>query len=72
MATEAENIATIRANLLAALATESANPKPSYSIDGQSVDWNGYRAAILAQVAALNAVLAASVGVYEEIGEATT
>jgi len=72
MVTEAENIATIRANLLASLATESANPKPSYSIDGQSVDWNGYRAAILAQVAALNAVLAASVGVYEEIGEATT
>ena len=72
MASEAENIATIRANLLASLATESANPKPSYSIDGQSVDWNGYRTAILGQIAQLNAILAASVGVYEEIGEATT
>ena len=46
--------------------------KPSYSIDGQSVDWNGYRTAILGQIAQLNAILAASVGVYEEIGEATT
>ena len=72
MATDAENIATIRANLLAALATESANPKPSYNIDGQQVDWNGYRTAILGQIAALNSIQAAAVGVFEELGEATT
>jgi len=50
MATDAENIATIRSNILTALATESANPKPSYSINGQQVDWNGYRAALLKQL----------------------
>jgi hypothetical protein len=72
MATDADNIATIRANLLAALATESANPKPSYSVDGQQVDWNGYRTAILGQIAALNGLQAAAVGVFEELGEATT
>jgi hypothetical protein len=72
MATDAENIATIRANLLAALATESANPKPSYNIDGQQVDWNGYRTAILGQIAALNGLQTAAVGIFEEIGEATT
>jgi hypothetical protein len=72
MATDADNIATIRANLLAALATESANPKPSYSVDGQQVDWNGYRTAILGQIVALNGLQAAAVGVFEELGEATT
>ena len=72
MATDAEQIATIRSNLLSALATESANPKPSYNIDGQQVDWNGYRTAILGQIAALNALLSSATGAFEEIGEATT
>lgn len=72
MATDADQIATIRTNLLAALATESANPKPSYNVDGQQVDWNGYRTAILGQIAALNALLSAATGAFEEIGEATT
>jgi len=72
MPTDAEQIATIRSGLLAALATESANPKPSYNIDGQQVDWNGYRTAILGQIAALNTLLSAATGVFEEIGEATT
>jgi hypothetical protein len=72
MATDAEQIATIRSSLLAALATESANPKPSYNIDGQQVDWNGYRNAILQQIMTLNNLQAAAVGAFEEIGEATT
>jgi hypothetical protein len=69
---DADQIATIRSNLLAALATESANPKPSYNIDGQNVDWNGYRTAILGQIAALNALLSSATGPFEELGEATT
>ena len=72
MPTDAEQIATIKSNLLAALATESANPKPSYNIDGQQVDWNGYRNAILCQIAALNSLQSAATGAFEEIGEATT
>jgi hypothetical protein len=72
MAGDAEQIATIRSNLLTALATESANPKPSYNIDGQQVDWNGYRTAILGQIMALNNLQAAAVGAFEELGEATT
>jgi len=72
MAGDAEQIATIRSNLLTALATESAKPKPSYNIDGQQVDWNGYRTAILGQIMALNNLQAAAVGVFEELGEATT
>ena len=65
MATDAENIATIRSNLLTALVTESANPKPSYAIDGQSVDWNGYRAALLKQIADLNALMSSLDGPFE-------
>ncbi len=72
MATDAENIVAIRSALYAALATEAANPKPSYSIDGQSVDWNGYRAAVLKQIADLNSLLATASGAFEELGEATT
>jgi len=72
MATDAENIVAIRSALYAALATEAASPKPSYSIDGQSVDWNGYRAAVLKQIADLNGLLATASGAFEEIGEATT
>jgi hypothetical protein len=60
MATDAENIATIRSNLLAALATESANPKPSYSVDGQTVSWTEWRAGILKQIADLNTLAAAA------------
>lgn len=36
------DIATMRANALEALATAMASPKPSYSIDGQSVDHDAY------------------------------
>lgn len=50
MPTASENLQTAINNLASALATESANPKPSYSINGESVDWNGYRAAMLKQI----------------------
>lgn len=56
MATDSDNLATIQSNILATLATESANPKPSYNINGQSVDWNGYRAALMQQLKDLQAM----------------
>ena len=65
MPSDADQIATIRSNLLSALATESANPKPSYNVDGQNVDWNGYRTAILGQIAQLNTLLSAATGPFE-------
>jgi hypothetical protein len=42
MANDAEQIATIRSQALANIAAMTASPKPSYSIDGQSVSWNEY------------------------------
>lgn len=44
MATDAENIATIKSNTLAVIAEITTSPKPSYSIDGQSVSWGDYLA----------------------------
>ena len=42
MASEAEQITSIRSLTLAQLEQLRADPKPSYSIDGQQVAWNDY------------------------------
>jgi hypothetical protein len=39
---DAETIATIKSQTLAVLAEITANPKPTYQIDGQMVAWSGY------------------------------
>lgn len=71
MASDADNLATIRSNILATLASESANPKPSYNINGQNVDWNGYRASLMQQLKGVNELMA-QVGVYTEVVEGIT
>jgi hypothetical protein len=38
----AEDLEEIRDNLIAAIKTATASPKPNYSIDGQSVSWGTY------------------------------
>lgn len=52
---EATDLATYRAALVAELA--AGNIKPSYSIDGQSVDWNGYRMHLLQMIREVNKTL---------------
>jgi hypothetical protein len=42
MPTDAEQVATIKSQALARIAEITAAPKPSYSIDGQSVSWGDY------------------------------
>jgi len=42
MPTDLEQLQTIRSQALAAIAEITANPKPSYTVDGQSVSWNSY------------------------------
>jgi hypothetical protein len=37
-----DQLQTIRAQTLARIAEVTAEPKPSYNIDGQSVSWNDY------------------------------
>jgi hypothetical protein len=42
MPTDQEHLTSIRGQTLAMLAELTAAPKPSYTIDGQSVSWNDY------------------------------
>lgn len=53
MATYAENLVTIRDNLVSKMVTESANPKPSYSEDGRSISWDEWWARRMADLEAL-------------------
>jgi hypothetical protein len=51
MPTSAEQIATIKAQTLALIAQITADPKPSYWIDGQRVLWAEYLQQLRATVA---------------------
>ncbi len=62
---DATNLATSRANLLAELVTVTASSQKSYSIDGQSVDHNAYRASLLKSLKDINELMAAIGGPYE-------
>jgi hypothetical protein len=42
MPSDAQQIAAIKSQTLAVLAELTANPKPTYYIDGQTVAWNEY------------------------------
>jgi hypothetical protein len=47
----------VQLNYLNALAIESANPKPTYSLDGQNVSWDEYRASLLKTIEGINALI---------------
>ena len=42
MSTDAQQIATIKSQTLARIAEITAQPKPTYQIDGQMVSWGNY------------------------------
>jgi hypothetical protein len=42
MPSDSEQIAAIKSQVLQILVEITANPKPTYDIDGQSVSWNAY------------------------------
>jgi hypothetical protein len=42
MLTDAQQIATIKSQTLARMAEITAEPKPNYSIDGQTIAWSDY------------------------------
>jgi hypothetical protein len=50
MPSDLEQIRTIKAQTLAIMAELTANPKPTYYLDGQSVSWNDYLARLQATV----------------------
>lgn len=55
-----------QASLTAAIASAVANPQPSYSIDGQSVDRNAYLASLTARLKEVNRLIVEIEGPYED------
>ncbi|HEX3870237.1 MAG TPA: hypothetical protein VHV77_07375 [Pirellulales bacterium] len=60
MPTLLENLMTARQNVAANLAEITAQPKPTYAIDGQEVSWQSLFESYVAQLQALNAQIAAA------------
>ena len=54
MPTDAQQLATIKSQMLANLVAITENPKPSYMIDGQSVQWGAYHRMLIDQLAAID------------------
>ena len=50
MPSDLEQLSTIRSQTLAILAEMTANPKPSYTLDGQTVSWGDYLVKLRATV----------------------
>ena len=50
MPTDAEQIAAIKRQTLALIAEITANPKPTYTIDGQGISWGEYLGQLQATV----------------------
>ena len=67
MATAAE----IKALALTRLAETLANPKPSYSIDGQSVSWTEYQKMLQETIRWADEQAAVDAGPYESIIQVT-
>jgi len=57
--TTLEDLLEIKANLVLAIKTATASPKPNYSIDGQSVSWSTYLDSLWAKLNNVNAMIAA-------------
>jgi hypothetical protein len=55
--TNLQLLQTTKAQVLTVLAEITACPKPSYSIDGQSVSWSDYVAMLTKQVETLNELI---------------
>lgn len=57
MPTDAEQLATIKSQTLAILADVTANPKPAYMVDGQSVQWTAYTRMLMDKIETINKLL---------------
>ncbi len=57
MPTDAEQLATIKSQVLANLVAITTTPKPSYNIDGQQVGWNEYHKMLVEQLKNINELI---------------
>lgn len=55
--TQAADLRIIRDQIIANVKAESATPKPSYSIDGESVDWTTWAKAQQDRIEQLNRMI---------------
>lgn len=60
MPTDLELLSSIRSGYLTALAADAANPKPDYSIDGQTVSRAQWRESLLARIHDVDALIQAT------------
>jgi hypothetical protein len=54
VATALENLLQARESLIAKIAEATANPRPTYSLDGQSFDWTSYLGMLTDQLVKLD------------------
>ena len=54
-----QNLIKIRNQEIANLDKTTVSPKPSYSIDGESVDWNTYVNSLITRIEQLNKLIVA-------------
>lgn len=72
MATRAENLQTALDNIAARLAEMTVNPKPDYSVDGESYSWAGLFQMLTAQQTELEKALQRASGPFEVRSQGTT
>lgn len=66
MATPLESLTTAKANVCGLLATITTDPKPNYSVDGQSVSWSEYFQMLTNQLEVLNRLIQVEGGPFEQ------
>jgi len=77
MSTDLENLQTRRSAILAELAAGETPAgdslrKPTYDIDGQSVNWDEYRRSLYDELSRIDALIASLGGPVEVQSEGTT
>jgi hypothetical protein len=60
-----DDLNTAKANVAAILAQITADPKPTYSIDGQSVSWESYFSMLSDKLEKLNQLIQVEGGPFE-------
>lgn len=60
-----QNLLTARDQIDAIIASITASPKPSYSVDGKSVSWESYLAMLLDKKETLERAIMMADGPYE-------
>jgi hypothetical protein len=72
MATVLDNLQSAKLNISANLAAITANPKPSYSLDGESYSWAEYYQILIQQMLTLDEAIQREGGPFERRSQIVT